>query len=52
MRKGRDELLIADPADLDEFEQAWRDYYLRHPEVVATWGHSNGRLPNDQAVTS
>lgn len=25
--------------------QAWAWYFDRHPEVVANWGHQNGRWP-------
>lgn len=26
--------------------QAWALFFANHPEVVATWGYSNGRWPN------
>jgi len=29
------------------FEEAWQDYFERHPEVLANWGHQNGYFPND-----
>lgn len=29
-----------------DFESAWADYFTNHPDVVASWGRSNGRMPN------
>lgn len=48
-RKTREELLAAEFDDLDEWEQAWKGYFERHPETLASWGHQNGYLPNDLA---
>lgn len=31
---------------MTEFEEAWKRYFVNHPEVVASWGHQNGRMPN------
>lgn len=29
------------------FEEAWADYFERHPDTLAVWGQQNGRWPND-----
>lgn len=31
-------------------EEAWEDYHRRHPEVLASWGEQNGRMPNDDII--
>lgn len=49
VRKTREELLTTDFDDLDEWEQAWKAYFTRHPEVLASYGHQNGYLPHDPA---
>lgn len=28
------------------FEEAWELFFANHPEVLASWGHQNGRMPN------
>lgn len=26
-------------------EEAWADYFAKHPEVLASWAHQNGYWP-------
>jgi hypothetical protein len=28
------------------WQQAWDLYFVNHPEVLASWGHQNGRWMN------
>ena len=28
------------------FEEAWARYFTNHSEVLASWGHQNGHMPN------
>lgn len=44
-RRTRQELLDADPANLTEWEQAWKEHFDRHPEVVASYRHQSGMWP-------
>ncbi|WP_428957887.1 hypothetical protein [Streptomyces sp. cg35] len=29
------------------FEEIWAEYFAAHPEVLASWRHQNGYLPED-----
>lgn len=33
-------------------DEAWADYFHRNPDVLANWGHQNGRWPNDDVITN
>ena len=44
-RRSAEDLRGADPERLDDFERAWREYFLANPDVLASWGHQNGRMP-------
>ena len=40
-----------EPADVDRpltFEQAWAEYFARHPRVLASWNHQNGYWPESE----
>ena len=44
-RKTRAELCAADPGTLTEWEAAWREWFLDHPDVASSWGYVNFRWP-------
>ncbi len=41
-----DELRLADPEILTDWERAWQEYFLLNSEVLACWGYSNNRWPS------
>jgi hypothetical protein len=38
-------LCEADPSQLTEWQRRWQQYFLAHPEVLASWRYSNDYDP-------